>query len=204
MTATIEFFFDFGSPTAYMAHTQLPGIAERTGASLVYRPFLLGGVFKAIGSTSPAAVPAKGAYMGRDIARSAVKLGVDYAFNPHFPVNTLAIMRGAVAAQHEGEFEPYLDAMYRAVWVDGRNMGEIEEIGAVLVAAGLDPARYGARVQEQAVKDELKANTEEAVARGVFGAPTMFVGDEMFFGHDRLTWVEELAGAGDTPPVWAA
>ena len=204
MAATIEFFFDFGSPTAYMAYTQLPSIAERTGASLVYRPVLLGGVFKATGNASPATVSAKGAYMGRDLARSAAKLGVDYAPNPHFPVNTLAIMRGAIAAQHEGEFQPYLNAMYRAMWTEERNMQEFEEIAAVLGTIGLDPARYGTLVQEQVIKDELKDNTEEAVSRGVFGAPTMFVGSEMFFGHDRLAWVEELAGAGDIPPTWTA
>lgn len=204
MAVTIELFFDFGSPTAYLAHTQLPGIAARTGAELAHRPMLLGGVFKATGNASPVAVPAKSKYMGRDIARCARRLGVEYASNPHFPVMTLGIMRGAVAAQREGELEPYANAMFRAMWVEGRDMGRAEEIAAVIAAAGLDAARYGTLIQDQSIKEALKANTEEAVARGVFGAPTVFVGGEMFFGHDRLAFVEELAGAGDTPPAWVA
>jgi 2-hydroxychromene-2-carboxylate isomerase len=194
VSKTIEFFFDFGSPTAYLAHTQLPAIAARTGAELVYRPMLLGGVFQAIGNTTPAALPAKGKYMGRDIQRCAERYGAPYHSNPHFPVNTLNVMRGAVAAQKDGAIKPYMDAVYRAIWVDQKNTADPEVIGEVISSAGLDVARFAEQVQDPTIKDGLKANTQEAVERGVFGAPTMFVGEEMFFGQDRLAYVEQYAG----------
>jgi len=203
MPHAIEFFFDIGSPTAYLAHTQLPAIARRAGADLIYRPMLLGGVFKATGNQTPMAIPAKGAYMVRDIARAARRFGVPLQSNPHFPVNTLAVMRGAVAAEREGDLAAYVAAMYRAMWVEARDLADPGEIAAVLAAAGLDPARYATLIQDQAVKDALKAATEAAVARGIFGAPTMFVAGEMFFGHDRLDQVAELAAAEDLPD-WAA
>ena len=195
MSKTIEFFFDFGSPTAYLAHTQLPAIAERSGAELVYRPMLLGGVFQATGNTTPAAIPAKGKYMGRDIARCAARYGEPYHSNPHFPVNTLNVMRGAVAAQQDGVLKSYMDAVYRAVWVDQKNTADPEVFAEVLVTAGLDAENFAERIQDPAIKDGLKSNTQEAVERGVFGAPTMFVGEEMFFGQDRLDYVEAEAAS---------
>ncbi len=200
---TVEFYFDCGSPTAYLAFTQLPGIAARTGATIVYQPMLLGAVFKATGNNTPAAVPAKGAYMGRDIARCARRFGVPYASNPHFPVNTLNAMRGAVAAQHDGTLEPYLSAVFEALWVDGKDTSELETFCAVLRQARLEPERFGQRMQDQAIKDKLRADTEAAVARGVFGAPTFFVGDEMFFGQDRLDFVEAMLAAAPAIPEWA-
>lgn len=194
MGKTVEFYFDFGSPTAYIAHTQLPLIAERTGATLEYRPMLLGGVFQAIGNTTPAAVPAKGSYMGRDIPRCAAYYGIPYQSNPHFPVNTLHVMRGAIASQKNGDLKPYMDAVFEAMWVNQKDMGQPEIIGEVLAAAGFDVKKLVAQTQDQEIKDALKAVTSEAVERGVFGAPTMFVGDEMFWGQDRLDYVErELA-----------
>ena len=193
MRKTIEFFFDFGSPTAYLAHTQLPAIAERSGAELVYRPMLLGGVFQATGNTTPAAIPAKGKYMERDIARCAKRYGEQYSANPHFPVKTLNVMRGAVAAQQDGELKAYMEAVYRAVWVDQKNTTDPDVFAEVLTAAGLDAGKFAERIQDPAIKDVLKSNTQEAVERGVFGAPTMFVGDEMFFGQDRLDYVEAEA-----------
>ena len=195
MSRRIEFYFDYGSPTSYLAWTQLPGIARRAGAELAFRPMLLGGVFKATGNRSPAAVPAKGAWMRGDMRRWAAKWGVTLNANPHFPVNTLAMMRGAVAAQRAGELAPYSDAMYRAMWVDGKNPSEPETFAGIVAGAGLDAAAYGERIQDPEVKKALIAATEEAVARGVFGAPTMFVGDELFFGQDRLDFVAEAAGA---------
>ncbi len=195
MSKTIEFFFDFGSPTAYLAHTQLSAIAERSGAELVYRPMLLGGVFQATGNTTPAAIPAKGKYMGRDIARCAARYGEPYHSNPHFPVNTLNVMRGAVAAQQDGVLKSYMDAVYRAVWVDQKNTADPEVFAEVLVTAGLDAENFAERIQDPAIKDGLKSNTQEAVERGVFGAPTMFVGEEMFFGQDRLDYVEAEAAS---------
>ena len=149
-------FFDFGSPTAYLAHTQLSAIAERSGAELVYRPMLLGGVFQATGNTTPAAIPAKGKYMGRDIARCAARYGEPYHSNPHFPVNTLNVMRGAVAAQQDGVLKSYMDAVYRAVWVDQKNTADPEVFAEVLVTAGLDAENFAERIQDPAIKDGLK------------------------------------------------
>ena len=190
---TIEFFFDFGSPTTYLAHTQLPRIAREAGAALVYRPMLLGGVFKATGNASPVTVPAKGRWMNRDIARWAARYGVPFVFNPHFPINTLTLMRGAAGLQlrEPDRFMTYVDAAFRAMWVEGRNMGDPAIVGEALAQTGFDPQVVLALTAETAVKDALKANTEEAVRRGAFGAPTMFVGDQMFFGQDRLDFVRE-------------
>ena len=188
---TIEFFFDYGSPTAYLAYTQLPGIAQRTGATIVYRPMLLGGVFKATGNHSPVTIPAKGAWMNKDLPRFAARYGVPFAHNPYFPINTLNLMRGAIAADSQRRLVPYSDAIYRAMWADKRNMEDPIVIGGVLRDASFDPAAMMAMIGTAEVKDRLRHNTEEAVARGVFGAPTCFVGDAMFFGQDRLDFVEE-------------
>ena len=190
MAATLEFFFDYGSPTTYLADTQIEALAERSGAKLVYRPMLLGGVFKATGNRSPVEVPAKGVYMGADMARFAKRYGVPMNMNPFFPVNTLPLMRGAVVAQHDGFFAAYQKAMFRAMWVDEKDMNDPAVIGEVVSAAGIDVTSLLKRTGEQDIKDELKATTEEAVNRGAFGAPTFFVGDEMFFGQDRLEFVE--------------
>ena len=194
---TVEFFFDFGSPTTYLAHTQLPRIARECGARLVYRPMLLGGVFKATGNASPVTVPAKGHWMGQDIARWAARYGVPFAFNPHFPINTLMLMRGAVGLQMRmpERFEPYVDAVFDAMWVHPRNLGDASELAAVLGPLGLEADGFAALVGDAQVKAALVANTEEAVARGVFGAPTCFVGNQMHFGQDRLDFVRDaLAG----------
>ncbi len=191
----IEFFFDFGSPTTYLAHTQMPLLARRTGAEIVYRPMLLGAVFKATGNQSPAAIAAKSKWMDADLKAFARRYGVGYARNPWFPVNTITLMRGAVAMQREGRLAPYADAIFHAMWVEPKNMNDPQIVGAVLAAAGFEPKHLLAAIEHQPVKDELRANTEEAIARGVFGAPTFFVGDRMFFGQDRLDFVEEALGA---------
>ena len=193
MSKTVEFFFDLGSPASYLAHTQLPDLCRETGATLVYRPMLLGGVFQATGNASPAMIPAKGRYMIRDLARFAERYGVPMRFNPHFPINTLTLMRLLVALQlyQVERFDDALQALFRAIWVDGVNMGDPARVAGVLVAAGFDAAALQAQAAEPAVKDTLKATTEEAVKRGVFGAPTCFVGGEMFFGQDRLDFVRE-------------
>ncbi len=190
---TVEFFFDFGSPTTYLAHTQLPRIARETGATLVYRPMLLGGVFKATGNASPVTVPAKGRWMGRDIARWALRWGVPFKFNPHFPINTLTLMRGAIGLQmrQPESFTAYVDAVFHALWAQPRNLGDAAEVAAVVAGAGLDTEAFAALVADADVKAALIANTEEAVARGAFGAPTCFVGEDMFFGQDRLDFVRE-------------
>ena len=194
---TIEFYFDFGSPTTYLAHTQLPALAAQAGAALVYRPMLLGGVFKATGNASPVSVPAKGVWMGQDIARWARRYGVPFAFNPHFPINTLTLMRGAVGLQMKQPelFTPYVDAVFEALWVQPRDLGQPAEVAAALAPLSLSPEAFMALVGDAGVKAALIAATDEAVARGVFGAPTCFVGEQMFFGQDRLDFVREaLAG----------
>jgi 2-hydroxychromene-2-carboxylate isomerase len=187
-----EFFFDYGSPYSYLADSRLPALAERTGAELTYRPMLLGGVFKATGNQSPAFQPceAKRAYGFLELRRWVAHLGVPFAGNPHFPINTLLLMRTAVAAQHAGVFEPFHRAVYPAFWAEGENLGEPEVVGRVVEKAGLDARALLEAAGDPDVKAELRAATEEAVARGAFGAPTFFVDDEMFFGNDRLDFVE--------------
>lgn len=187
----VEFFFDVGSPAAYLAWTQLPALCAAAGAELVLRPMLLGGVFQATGNQSPVTVPAKGRYVNRDFARFAQRYGVPLVINPHFPINTLLLMRGATGLQlrQPERLGDYLRIVFQAIWVDGVNMNEPAEVARVLSAAGFDPAQLLALAGDDATKAALRATTDEAVARGVFGAPTMFVGDEMFFGQDRLDWV---------------
>ncbi len=191
MTNTVEFFFDVGSPASYLAWTQLPGIAERTGAQIIWRPMLLGGVFKATGNRSPAEVPAKSRYMRNDIARYVKRYGIRFQHNPDFPINTLLLMRGAEAYRETADFHRYLTAVFEAMWAEPRNMNDPQQVGAVLQSAGFDPAEVLRLTESQAVKDRLKATTSEAVERGVFGAPTFFVGEQMWFGQDRLEWVAE-------------
>lgn len=192
MSVQLDFYFDFGSPTAYLAHKRLQQLVSEYNLQINYHPVLLGGLFKATGNMSPVAIPAKGGYMlQHDLPRFARRYGVPLNFNPHFPINTLPLMRGALAAQRMDCFERYLDVVYDAVWVDGKNMGEPEVIAEVLAAAGLDAEGLMALSQDPEVKAQLVSNTEAAVERGAFGAPTMFIGDEMFFGQDRLDFVEE-------------
>lgn len=189
----VEFFFDFGSPASYLAWTQMPRIARETGAELVLRPMLLGGVFKATGNASPVSVPAKGRWMMGDLARWAQRWGVPFAFNPAFPINTLTLMRGAVGLQlrEPARLAAYGDAVFNALWRDRRNLGDATVVAQVLAEAGFDAAAFEAMVADPAVKAALIANTEEAVARGVFGAPSCFVGEQLFFGQDRLDFVRE-------------
>jgi len=190
---TVEFFFDFGSPATYLAWTQLPGLCAAAGATLVYRPMLVGAVFKATGNASPITIPAKGRWVIEDLARYARRYGVPLALNPHFPVNTLLPMRVATGVQRErpGEFAAVLAAVFRAMWVEKQDIGDPSVLAAVVAGAGLDAASLLALAERQDVKDALKANTEEAIRRGAFGAPTMFVGDTMYFGQDRLEFVRE-------------
>jgi 2-hydroxychromene-2-carboxylate isomerase len=192
MTKAVEFLFDFGSPTSYLAYKQLPKITARHGARITWTPILLGGVFKATGNASPATVPAKARYMNADLARFAKRYGVVLNFNTHFPVNTLPLMRGAVAYQATNQFDIYVNAMFDAMWAHPRNLNDPSEIAHVLKDIALDPGDFMDHIERADVKEKLKANTESAVARGVFGAPTFFVDGEMFFGQDRLDFVEEM------------
>lgn len=193
MNRTLEFFFDVGSSAAYLAWTQLPKLRAETGAQIVHKPMLLGAVFQAIGNRSPGEVKAKGHYMLQDFGRFAQRYGVPFNFNPFFPVNTLVLMRGATALlMHQPErFDAYVDAVFQALWVDGLNMGEPAQIAAVLQKAGFDSQALLALTAEASVKEQLKSVTTEAIERGVFGAPTFFIGEQMFWGQDRLDFVRE-------------
>jgi len=191
MPKQVEFFFDVGSPAAYLAYTQLPRIAREAGAQIVWKPMLLGGVFKATGNASPVTVPAKGKWMMGDLARYAKQYGVSFDTPPGFPINTLPLMRGAVGVQMRApeKFAAYVDAVFRAMFGAPRDMREPATIAEVVSEAGLDPKQFEALIGDPEVKQRLIAITEEAVSRGAFGAPTYFVGNEMFFGQDRLEFV---------------
>ncbi len=196
---TPEFLFDFGSPNAFLAHRVIPEIERRTGAKFDYMPVLLGGIFKATGNKSPMEafghIPAKMAYEQRETQRFIRRHAItDFTFNPFFPVNTLNLMRMAVAAQAEGILPRYMDAVFHHMWIEPKKMDDPEIVKAALTESGLDPALLE-RAQAPDVKAGLIANTEAAVKRGVFGIPTFFVGDEIFFGKDRLRDVEEAIAA---------
>lgn len=192
MSKTVEFLFDVGSPYSYLAYHQLPKIAAARQAGIMWTPVLLGGIFQATGNRSPVEVPAKGKHLQVDLQRWAKLFGVHFAMNPHFPINTLGLMRAAVAMQMRSEldFQRYLAAIFAAMFDAPRNLNAADEIAAVLAQAGFDAAEVMALATSQDVKDRLKANTEQAVARGVFGAPTFFVGNQMFWGQDRLDFVD--------------
>jgi len=196
MTARVEFHFDFGSPNAYLAHRVVLAIEQRTGVTFDYVPVLLGGVFKATGNVSPTVslrgVKNKGEYTRLETRRFLARHGItSFAFNPHFPVNTLQIMRGAVAAQRLGCFARYTDEVFRHMWMDPKKMDDAAVIEAALRESGLPAAELLVLAADPGVKQELIANTERSVARGTFGAPSFYVGDELFFGKDRLREVEE-------------
>ena len=198
----VEFHFDFGSPNAYLAHKLILGIEQRSGAAFIYVPVLLGGVFKLTNNVAPLVqfkdVKNKLAYQRLEMQRFIEKHGLkQFQWNPHFPVNTVQIMRGAVVAQMDGNLMPYVDAVFHHMWEAPKKMDDPAVIRAALEASGLDAARILARIQDQDVKDALLRNTEASVARGSFGAPTFFIGDEMYFGKDRLRDLEEaIALAG--------
>lgn len=196
MNKQVEFYFDVGSPASYLAWTQIARLAERHGAEVVYQPMLLGGVFKATGNASPASVPAKGRYTRIDFERFARRYQVPFAQNPFFPINTMQLMRGAVALLDDDQFQPYVDAVFRAIWVEGQNMGDPDVVARVLGGQGFDVAGLLQQINDPAVKERLRQITERAIERGVFGAPTFFVGDEMFFGQDRLDFVEAALAEG--------
>ncbi|EJM74240.1 2-hydroxychromene-2-carboxylate isomerase [Pseudomonas sp. GM49] len=193
MSKTVEFLFDLGSPTTYLAYTQLPAICEQTDSQLIYIPILLGGVFKATGNASPATIPAKGHHMIQDLDRYARRYGVPLKFNPHFPINTLMLMRAVTGIQmhHPERFVAFIDCLFNALWVDGRNLNDPATVAAVLSGNGFDPDEVLALTSDETVKATLKDNTEKAVQRGVFGVPSMFVDNQLYFGQDRLDFVLE-------------
>ena len=196
----VTFWYDFGSPNAWFAHHVIPGIEARTGATFTYVPVLLGGIFKATGNQAPFAafsgVPAKLAYMNHEMARFMRRHGLQrFTMNPHFPLNTLALMRGAVAAEGLGLLAPYNETMFRFMWETPRKLDDPAILAETLAEAGLPAEQLLALSQDPAVKDRLVANTQAAVEAGVFGIPSFRVGDELFFGKDSLTDLEaELKG----------
>ncbi len=197
MPKKVEFLFDFGSPNGYLSHRVIPAIEQRTGAKFIYTPVLLGGIFKATNNRSPveafAGIRNKLAYDGLETRRFVARHGLTkYAANPHFPVNTLLLMRLATAAWKD-QLRPadYVEAAFRCMWEDGQKMDDPETARSALTAYGIDADQLMKRAQDQDVKDALLANTNAAVERGAFGIPTFFVGEEMFFGKDRLREVEE-------------
>ncbi len=192
MGKTLEFFFDFMSPPTYLAWTQMPKIIARTGCQVVWRPMLTLGLFQATGNRPPMTVPNKGKYSGMDLQRFAKRYGVPLNPNPH--MMTLKIvppLRGAFVAQERGEFEAYAKAMFEGMHVKQLNIGEADVWPVLLKEAGLDPVAYQAGIEREDIKEKLKANVQEAADRGAFGAPTFFVDGEMFWGQDRLDFVEE-------------
>lgn len=191
----LEFFFDYASTYSYLAHREIESLAARLRAEIVFKPMVLGFVFKATGNSMPAAVPAKAAYMVHDVRRWVRHYGLPFHMPSVFPVNTIRALRTAVAALEEGTFGSYHHAVMKAYWANDQDIGDGEVLASVVTAAGLEGPRLVARADEPAVKQRLKANTDEAIQRGVFGAPTFFVDGEMFWGNDRLRFVEEaLAG----------
>ncbi len=185
---TFEFLYDFSSPYSYLAATQVEALAQRTGAQVVYRPIVLGGLFKAIGSGPPMKNSVKNVWMGKDLQRWAELYGVPFRFSPHFPLNTIAAMR--LVLVDEKHAAQVTKEAYSAMWSEGLNLSEPQVISTIAARAGLDAKSAMAAIENQAIKDRLRANTDDAIARGVFGAPTFFVGDEMHWGNDRLQFVE--------------
>jgi len=196
-TKTVEFYFDFGSPAAWLAYTQLPKLAADTGATVVLRSMLLGGVFQSSGNRPPISVPLKGSYLFTDLSRFARRYGVPLVMNPAFPINTITLMRIDVGLELAGDprLAAYRDAMFRAIWVEQHNMNDADTVARVLAAAGFDPVALQAMAADPVVKDTLRQRTQAAVDRGIFGAPTFFVGDDMFWGQDRLDFVRDALRA---------
>ena len=191
MVKNIDFYFDFGSPTAYLAFTQLQLIEKRSGANLVFHPILLGGIFKATGNSPPAAIPAKGKYMMRDLQRYAEKYQVPYERNPFFPVNTLSLMRGAVSYQNNGDFERYVNVIFHNMWVEPKNLNDEDVLKKMLIENNFEYNDFLKRTSDQRIIEQIISNTEKVVQKGAFGAPTIFIGEEMFFGQDRMDFIEE-------------
>lgn len=198
MTKTVEFCFDLISPPSYLAYTQLPAMAAQAGARIVWRPVLVGAIHKATGNRAPIEVPAKGKYLLADLARYAARYRVPFRLNPHFPFNTLPHQRmatGLLLRQPES-FIGFVERMFEAIWVEGLNLTDPAVIAEVIARAGLDAAQVMALAEDPQVKEALREATESAVARGAFGVPTFFVGEQMFWGQDRLEFVRDALIVG--------
>ena len=191
-----KFIFDFGSPKTYLVYKLLPGIEKRTKTKAKYVPVLLGGIFKSTNNVSPIesfkTVPAKGKYDDLDTARFVKKHDIAFNFNSNFPINTLNLMRGAIFAQENGIFDKYVEVVFKSMWVDNKKMDDLEVIQSVLLENGLPVKEIFEGTQDQKIKDKLIKNTSEVVEKGVFGAPSLLVNNELFFGKETLQDVEEL------------
>jgi len=196
MPQVVKFFFDVGSPTSYLAHKELPKIAKSEGASIEWVPVLLGGIFQAIGNSAPTDVPAKKTWMNQDLTMWAQKRGVPFEFNPHFPINTLVLQRGAIAYRETPLFHTYVDTVFDAMWASAKNLGDPAVLADTLGPIGITTEDFKQRVSEQKVKDDLKKNTEDVVRLGAFGCPTFLVNDQLFFGQDRLDFVADALRSG--------
>ena len=188
MAKKLEFFYDYVSPYSYLADSQVGKVG---GSNLVYRPVFLAAIMQATGNKPPGSIEAKGKYLRKDITRWASQYGVGYKWNPKFPQNTLKALRLSVVAQRDGVFDKVHSALFAAMFVHKSDLNDDKVLADIMNDAGLDESETFARIADQSIKDELKANTDEAVRRGAFGAPTFFVGEEMFFGNDRWEFVKE-------------
>ena len=197
MTRSVDFLYDYGSPAAYLAWTQLGKLAADTGAQVNMKPILLGGIFQSTGNRAPITVPAKGSYLFKDLNRYAKAYNVPLVMNPHFPINTITLMRIDVALtlRADARLKAYRTAVFNAVWVEQKNMGDPATVAAVLAPAGFAAEELTALASDPQVKETLKTWTQEAVDRGVFGAPTFFVDGDMFWGQDRLDFVRDALTA---------
>ena len=195
MTKQLDYYFDVGSPATYLSWTQLPDVVEQSGAKISYKPILLGGLFKATGNASPITVPAKGRWLFSDLNLWAAKYGVTFTMNSNFPVNTLHLMRGLTGYLDDSRFLALADGIFDGMWISDKNMNEPEVVGAIVAAAGVEPSEFMQVIADPKVKQKLIETTKEAEDRGAFGAPTFFVGDQMFWGQDRMDFVRTaLAG----------
>jgi len=197
MTRSVDFLYDYGSPAAYLAWTQLDKLAADTGAQVHMKPILLGGIFQSTGNRAPITVPAKGSYLFKDLNRYAKAYGVALVMNPHFPINTITLMHIDVALTLHADprLDAYRAAVFHAIWADRQNMGDPATVATVLAPAGFDASELAALAADPQVKETLKTWTQEAVDRGAFGAPTFFVEGDMFWGQDRLDFVRSALTA---------
>ncbi len=184
----VEFFYDYVSAYSYLVNSQVEKIE---GADVQYRPMLLGAVMQASGNSPPGSVPAKGAYLNKDLARWAKRYGMVFKFNSIFPQNTLKALRLAIAAQRRGVFQDIHQPLFDGMFVHDLDLGNEKILAQILANAGVNADDLMSDISDQSIKDELKENTQDAIQRGVFGAPTFFVGGEMFFGNDRLDFIRE-------------
>ena len=192
MSKKLEFFFDYVSPYTYLANSRVKDI----GAEVIYRPMLLGAVMQAAGNKPPKTVPAKGRYLEMDIQRWSAAYGLPFKWGALFPQKTVNALRVAIVAEKQGRFHEVHDPLFEAVWVHDRDVSDNAVLAEIITEAGMDAASVLEEIASDEIKGELRANTEEAVQRGVFGAPTFFVGDEMFFGNDRFDFIHKELGVG--------